>query len=91
MEQGELVLDEVKAFADIRKVQPELAVFLVVPARTNTGLDPTAAHLVDGRHDLREYAGMAERDGRHERPEPDALRLPGKAGEDRPGIGRRLA
>ena len=37
----QLVLDKVKAFADIREVQPKLAVLLVVPARPDPDLDPT--------------------------------------------------
>ena len=91
VEERQLVLDEVKAFADIRKVQPKLAVLLVVPARTDADLDPAAAHLVDRRDDLREHPRVAERDRRDERPEPDAFGLARKTGEDRPRIRGRPA
>ena len=71
--------------------EAELAMLEVVPAGPDADLDAAAAHLVDGRDDLGEDAGMAERDRRHEHAEADPLGLAGQAGDDRPGVGRRLA
>ena len=62
----------------------------VVPAGPDADLDPPAAHLVDGRDDLGEVARMPERDRRDQGAEPDAIGLPGEAGQDRPRVGGRL-
>ena len=70
---------------------PELGVLVLVPAGTETGLDATAAHLVDGLDDLGQVAGNAEGDRRHEHAEPDRGRLARETGERGPGVGGRIA
>ena len=56
------------------------------PAPTPNSIRPPR-HLVDGRHDLGEVAGMAERHRRDQDPEPDPRRVPRETGEDGPRIG----
>ncbi len=68
MEDREVVLEEIGSLIDRRERQPELAVFLVVPARAEPEFDPPAGHLVDGRRDLGEVAGMPEGDRRDKDP-----------------------
>ena len=89
MQDRELVLEEIGALLDRRERQAELAMLQVVPASPDADLDPSAAHLVDGRHDLGERPRMAERDRRHERAEIDAIGLAREPREHRPRIGRR--
>ena len=67
----------------------ELAVLELVPAGADPDLDPPAAHLVDGRDNLHEVAGVPERHRTDEAPEPDRRRLAGETREDRPGVRRR--
>ena len=90
MEDRQLILHQVGALLDIGERQPELAVLDVVPAGADPDLDPSAAHLVDGRDDLGEAARMAERDRRDEDAEPDPVGLARKPGDDGPGVGGGL-
>ena len=87
----QLVLHQVRALLDRRERQPELAVLELVPAGADADLDPAAAHLIDGRHDLGEDARVPERDRRHQHAQTDPVGVAGQAGDDRPGVGRRLA
>ena len=91
VQDGELVLEQVGTFVDRREGQPVLAMLEVVPAGPDADLDATAAHLVDGRHDLREVAEVPERDRRDQHAQPDPVGLAGQPGEDGPGIGGRHA
>src|SRR4029079_3263169 len=52
VEDGELILEEIRALLDRREGQPQLAVLQVVPARTEPDLEPSTAHLVDRRDHL---------------------------------------
>ena len=58
---------------------PSSRVLAFVPARAHADLDPAAAHLVHGRHELGERARDAERHRRHQRAQLDAAssRAPG--------------
>ena len=85
----QLVLHEVCALIDLREGKTQLAVFGLVPARADADFDSTAAHLVDGGHNLGEGAGVAERDRRHQRSDSDARRLASDAGQHGPGVGGR--
>ncbi len=90
VEDRQLVLEQIRAFLDRREGQAQLPVLVVVPAGPDPDFDATAAHLVHGRHDLRQDARMAERDRRHEHAQTDPLGLAGQASDDGPRVGRRL-
>ena len=85
-----MVLHQVGPLLDRREGQAELAVLDVVPAGAHADLDPSAAHLVDRRHDLGEAARMAERHRRDEHAQADPIGVTGEAGHDRPGVRGRL-
>ena len=55
------LLEHLGTFGDLREREAVAAVLVVVPARADAHLDPPAAHLVDGQHDLGEVAGHAGR------------------------------
>ena len=60
----------------------------VVPARTETELDPATAHRVDLRHRDGQRPGEPEGDRRDERAEAQPRRVAGEPGEGDPGVGR---
>ena len=62
----------------------------LVPARPDGNIHPAAAHVVDGRHDLGQIAGLAVGDRGDEDAEADARRFAGQPGDDGPRIGGRL-
>ena len=90
MDDGERLLEHVVALGERREREAVSGVLPLVPAGAEPQLDPAAAHLVDRRNDLRQVAGQAVRDRAHQGPETDPRRLPGKAGERRPCVGRGL-
>ena len=90
MQDGQLVLHQVGALADLGERETELTVFGIVPARPDPDLDPAAAHLVDGGHDLGERPRMAERDRRDQRSDSDRGRFAGDARQHGPGVCRRF-
>ena len=83
----QLLLQHLGADVEGREREAVVVVLGLVPARTHAHLQPTAGHLVHGRGQLRKVARVPERHRRDERPEPDAARLAGEAGQDRPGVG----
>ena len=69
----ELLLEHLGPVLDRREREAVAPVLLFVPARAESELDPTAAHLVDGRDDLGEVARVAEADRRDEDAEADPV------------------
>ena len=83
----QLLLQHLGADLERREREAVVIVLLLVPAGTHAHVQPTAGHLVHGRGQLRKVARVAKRHRRDERPEPDAARLAGEAGQDGPGVG----
>jgi hypothetical protein len=91
MEHREAVLEQVGTFLDLRERQAELPMLQVVPTGAQADFDPATAHLVDGRDDFRQVAGVSERHGRDQGAQPDPVRVASETRDDRPGVGGRLA
>ncbi len=78
---GQLVLEHVESAAETRERDAVGGVLLVIPPSTKAEFDATTAHLIDLGDADGEDAGMAERGGGHERPEPDRGRVASQTGE----------
>ena len=84
---GERLLEPVEALTGRGERDAVGGVLPLVPPGADAELDPPAAHLVDLRHRDRERSRVAERRRRHQRPEPDAARVPGETRQRDPGVG----
>jgi hypothetical protein len=85
----ELLLEHLGADLDRRERDPVVGVLALVPAGAKAHLDAATRHLVDGGHDLRQNARMAEGDRGDQHAEADPLGLPGESGYRGPGIAGR--
>ena len=85
---GELLGESVEALAGVGELDAVRRVLGLEPPGPEPELDPPAAHLVDLGDLDREYAGIAEGRGGHQRAEPDRAGLPRDPGQGRPGIRR---